>query len=1269
MLEYNKKNEEALECAKHGVSLDMENPDSWYFLGMIYQNQRNYQDALKCFMQARQKDLVYHGPNRPPDPKTKKPAADETSDLILRELASTQIMCQDFEGYKGSRQMLLSKVPSQKSSWTGFIAGNALTRDYQKALEITNVHIGTINEERCVKEDLNGMYFYKVNLLCRLGKWEEALSVLDEKQKVMLDSAGWTERRGEILLRLGRKDEAKICFKDCLDVNSENAAYHAGYRASIGLDEPISKRSDALYLLAVYQQLSEKYPRSIICLLEPLHLISPSLFPDLYRSVFFIAFHTLIPRAIPSLFSAIEPLLGNCASWNLILSVSKACEESIQKNREWPKNLIEEAERMTTEVAAVRKEKLGDEKDQDTASSSSSPSPSPSALSTEVSPSDSSFIALFINHLLDHFSLYHRAFCGISSAIASAPTFHELILCSARILKHMGAKHNASREACLTFQMDKADRFFNTKACKALIEEGEIEKGEDMNGYFTRCDGESSREYMYEEQCVWYFLALGKGYLTRGRIAQALRSLKSAEEIGNEVVCDISEFQGYALRKEPSPMVFEELVYGMKDVLMRKDMCNVKILAVQIMLWLFESEVRAKEKKRKRNPDEKDETKKEKDIGSTEVTVTDEELEEERSGMLMLMPPHEKEAYLKEKQKEREELEKLSTSAEASDSTGASADNLGHGKKKKLEKEKKKGTEKERHQAQVKAMEKEVDSKRVKNDEDVSKVTIDRDGKQLIASNKGKWLSLAEAKVNEMQLLIGEKKKKTERLHSMTFTYVTEYSSYLPNGPWTQYSALDSSMFVNYTPESALLQKLPAPLPAAALTLITDECFYRFKVSLLGMKVMLYKGSIEMCVLYIQKMKTEVNLAKNVVGSVLVRMVEEKAEGSEKSNACTENDFKEAIALLDESEKNEEEMEPLEKQRIDEEKAEREREGEHFRFDLAERIEEMECAMHVAVMTVFRVAQLKGTISFPITSSSSASSTAPKPSSSRLITLWNSLFPASVQTLDDANSHFTHSLSFAPALIRPFMPCSQTMPKTQLETPSSSSSSSSSSSFFAGISSSSSFLRASAGYECCCIIADEELDKHHGVCISFSLLPLPEQRPLNEKEKEADSQWKKTVIRIQQERSDYMPYNPRLSFERMLIRKEVEKEEQKRIAEGKEKMIQPLPAELEAIVELDGPAKHFEQFFIHLISANETQLAEAFRAAAGRRFRRSDILHSGENDFVINNIDDEKDNENDSDVDGGAKDENGEVPMPKTTYLKEDGTIIVADNYTSTDSN
>lgn len=70
----------------------------------------------------------------------------------------------------------------------------------------------------------------------------------------------------------------------------------------------------------------------------------------------------------------------------------------------------------------------------------------------------------------------------------------------------------------------------------------------------------------------------------RGRMEQGFRALQSAEEIAVDVVNDIGEFQGFALRREPTLMIFEEMIYGMNDVHMRKDMERVKLTMINLLL-------------------------------------------------------------------------------------------------------------------------------------------------------------------------------------------------------------------------------------------------------------------------------------------------------------------------------------------------------------------------------------------------------------------------------------------------------------------------------------------------------------------------------------------------------------------------------------------------------------------------------------------------------------------------------------------------------------
>src|SRR5207244_3984434 len=92
----------------------------------------------------------------------------------------------------------------------------------------------TQENQRPTYED-SEMKLYRVSLLQQSGDYPQALTYLDSVEKQILDKLFYRERRAELLIQLGKSNEAEIIYRTLIDINNDNHAYHNGLRKSLGL--------------------------------------------------------------------------------------------------------------------------------------------------------------------------------------------------------------------------------------------------------------------------------------------------------------------------------------------------------------------------------------------------------------------------------------------------------------------------------------------------------------------------------------------------------------------------------------------------------------------------------------------------------------------------------------------------------------------------------------------------------------------------------------------------------------------------------------------------------------------------------------------------------------------------------------------------------------------------------------------------------------------------------------------------------------------------
>lgn len=165
----------------------------------------DYREAVKCYRQALRID---------PDNLN-----------ILRDASLLQIQMRDHRGFMESRRRLLTLKSNLKTNWIGFAVAHHLNQNYDMVMHVLKMYEGTLAADKSKKPtrdyDSNEIALYGCNVLEEAGKLQEALEYLDSKRDKVLDTATYTERRGQLLVRLNRAAEAVPLFKSLIQVRGQ----------------------------------------------------------------------------------------------------------------------------------------------------------------------------------------------------------------------------------------------------------------------------------------------------------------------------------------------------------------------------------------------------------------------------------------------------------------------------------------------------------------------------------------------------------------------------------------------------------------------------------------------------------------------------------------------------------------------------------------------------------------------------------------------------------------------------------------------------------------------------------------------------------------------------------------------------------------------------------------------------------------------------------------------------------------------------------------
>ncbi|THD20369.1 N-alpha-acetyltransferase 16 NatA auxiliary subunit [Fasciola hepatica] len=182
------KKEEAQEYVKRGLKANISSFvckfcfiqsqfQGWHIYGLVQKSDRKYDEAIKCYLQALRLD---------PD-----------NLQVLRDLSVLQMQLRNYEGCKDTRYKLLMLRPSQRASWVGYALIHHLLENYDTALTVLNEFRKGQGEVSTSYEN-SELILYQAMILLENKKHEEALKLLVDMSKEVVDVASLLETKGEV---------------------------------------------------------------------------------------------------------------------------------------------------------------------------------------------------------------------------------------------------------------------------------------------------------------------------------------------------------------------------------------------------------------------------------------------------------------------------------------------------------------------------------------------------------------------------------------------------------------------------------------------------------------------------------------------------------------------------------------------------------------------------------------------------------------------------------------------------------------------------------------------------------------------------------------------------------------------------------------------------------------------------------------------------------------------------------------------------------------
>ncbi|KAJ5133644.1 N-terminal acetyltransferase A complex subunit n.t1.c1 [Penicillium atrosanguineum] len=277
--------EEAFVLAKEALRNDMKSHICWHVYGLLYRQEKNYEEAIKAYRFALR--------------------LEPESQPIQRDLALLQMQMRDFQGYIQSRTSMLQARPGFRQNWTALAIAHHLAVDLEEAEKVLTTFEDTLKASPSVQDmEHSEALLYKNSIIAETGNLERALEHLEKIGYRCTDVLAVMEMKADYLLRLGRKAEAAEAYTALLERNSENSIYYNGLIQAKEISD-----SDHKALKALYDEWVEKYPRGDAARRIPLDFLEGNDF----KQAADVYLQRMLKKGVPSLFANIKMLYANPA--------------------------------------------------------------------------------------------------------------------------------------------------------------------------------------------------------------------------------------------------------------------------------------------------------------------------------------------------------------------------------------------------------------------------------------------------------------------------------------------------------------------------------------------------------------------------------------------------------------------------------------------------------------------------------------------------------------------------------------------------------------------------------------------------------------------------------------------------------------------------------------------------------------------------------------------------------------------------------------------
>jgi len=307
--------------------------------------------------------------------------------------------------------------------------------------------------------------------------------------------------RANLLIQLGRTEEAERVYWILLERNSENFVYYKQIEKCRSSDD-----SDSSKIAQIYSEAIERLPKASVPKLMELHYLNGDEFENKIK--LFLA--NSLRKCIPSLFKNLSFIYKDMWKRNSIENILLGYVKKIEENG-YNKLSLDGSNMIECPTTVL-------------------------------------WIYYYLAQHFDHLENYQRAHKFIDEALNHTPTLIELYMMKAKILKHEKEFDKAADLMVQAQELDTADRYLNSKCAKYLLHAGKMHEAEEMCSRFTR-ENVNASECLNDMQCLWYELHSAFAFYNLKKYGEALKKCHQIERHFTNFYEDQYDFHSYCVRK------------------------------------------------------------------------------------------------------------------------------------------------------------------------------------------------------------------------------------------------------------------------------------------------------------------------------------------------------------------------------------------------------------------------------------------------------------------------------------------------------------------------------------------------------------------------------------------------------------------------------------------------------------------------------------------------------------------------------------------------